>query len=68
MQRVFGLEPYRARNNKLVTPTPTCRKKMTRSENPIGARRFVYIRCFAHDFPERGPSLFDPAQIARSQS
>jgi hypothetical protein len=37
-------------------------------ESPVGASRFVYSRCFAHDFPERGPSLFDPAQIARSQS
>jgi hypothetical protein len=29
---------------------------------------FLYTRCFTCDFPERGPSLFDPAQIARSQS
>jgi hypothetical protein len=28
---------------------------------------FLYTR-FTRDFPERGPSLFDPAQIARSQS
>jgi len=36
-------------------------------ESP-SARAAFYSRCFAHDFPERGPSLFDPAQIARSQS
>jgi hypothetical protein len=28
----------------------------------------VYIRCFAHDLPERDPPLFDPAYIARSHS
>jgi hypothetical protein len=38
------------------------------SESPVGASRSVYIRCFAHDFPERGRSPFDPAHIARSQS
>src|SRR6266481_3168823 len=41
---------------------------MTRSESPVGASGFVYTRYFAHDFPERGPSLFDPAHIARSHS
>jgi hypothetical protein len=38
------------------------------SESPVGASRFVYTRYFVHDFPERGPSLFDPAHIARSHS
>jgi hypothetical protein len=37
-------------------------------ESPVGASRFVYSRCCAHDFPERRPSLFDPAHIARCQS
>lgn len=37
-------------------------------ENAVGASRFVYIQCFEHDFPERVPSLFDPALIARSHS
>ena len=37
-------------------------------ESPVGPSRFVYSRCFVRDFPERGPSLFDPARIARSQS
>jgi hypothetical protein len=37
-------------------------------EGPIGASRFVYSRCFEHDFPERVPTIFDPALIARSHS
>ena len=35
-------------------------------ESPVVASRFVYSRCFAHDFPDRGSRLFDPAHIARS--
>ena len=41
---------------------------LMRSESSDGASRFVYSRCFAQDFPERSPLLFDPAQVARSHS
>jgi len=37
-------------------------------ESPIGTSRFVYYRRVAHDLPERGPRLSDPAEIARSHS
>ena len=37
-------------------------------ENRVGARRSLYSRCFAHDLPDRGSRLFDPAQIARSHA
>ena len=38
-----------------------------RSESPDGERRFVYIRCLAHGFKKRGPSLFDPAQSGQTK-
>jgi hypothetical protein len=37
-------------------------------ESPIGTSRFVYTRCFVYAFPDCGPSVFDPAHIARSHS